>query len=114
MTIDTVQELLRADVLAGRSAMARGVSQICACDLLSDVLAFVKPGALLLTGLTNPQVVRTADVSDLSAICFVRGKTPPAETLRLARENGLPLLATTLSMYECCGLLYSAGIGVDG
>lgn len=82
----------------------------CGADLMSDVLAFTHAGTLLLTGLTNPQVVRTAEMAGIKAIVFVRGKHPPRETLVLAEDKGIPLLATRYTLYEACGRLYSAGL----
>ncbi len=81
-----------------------------AADLMSDVLALVEPGAILLTGLCNPQVVRTAEMADISGIIFVRGKQPMPETLALAQEKGIPLVTTNLAMFEACGRLYQAGL----
>ena len=81
-----------------------------AADLMSDVLSFARPGAVLLTGLTNPQVVRTADVAAVTAIVFVRGKIPPAETIELAEEVNIPLFWTSLTMFDACGRLYEAGL----
>ncbi len=81
-----------------------------AADLMSDVLALVEPGAILLTGLCNPQVVRTAEMADISGIIFVRGKQPMPETVALAQEKGIPLVTTNLSMFEACGRLYQAGL----
>jgi predicted transcriptional regulator len=81
-----------------------------ASDLMSDVLAFTEAGSVLFTGLTNPQSVRTAEMADIKAIVFVRGKQPPQETIELAREKGIPLAATSLPMFEVCGRLYEAGL----
>ena len=81
-----------------------------AADLMSDVLAFSEPGSVLLTGLCNPQVVRTAEMADIAAIIFVRGKYPPPETISLAEEKGIPLVATSHAMFEMCGRLYQAGL----
>ncbi len=81
-----------------------------ASDLMSDVLAFTEAGSILFTGLTNPQVVRTAEMADIKAIVFVRGKEPPPETIELAQEKGIPLVATALPMFEVCGRLYEAGL----
>jgi hypothetical protein len=77
---------------------------------MSDVLAFAKRGALLLTGLTNAQVIRTSEMADMVAICFVRGKTPPQETIELAADSQIPLLATRLPMFEACGRLCGSGL----
>jgi predicted transcriptional regulator len=81
-----------------------------ASDLMSDVLAFTEAGSVLFTGLTNPQSVRTAEMADIKAIVFVRGKQPPPETIELAQEKGIPLVATALPMFEVCGRLYEAGL----
>ena len=82
----------------------------CGADLMSDVLAFTHEGTLLMSGLTNPQVVRTAEMADVRAIVFVRGKIPPAETVALAKEKGIPLLASKYTMFETCGRLFQAGL----
>lgn len=81
-----------------------------AADLMSDVLAFAEPGSVLLTGLCNPQVVRTAEMADIAAIVFVRGKVPPPETIALAEEKSIPLVATSYAMFEMCGRLHRAGL----
>ena len=89
--------------------------EICCChasDLLSDVLTFRGPGSLLLTGLTNAQVIRTAEMADFAAICFVRGKAPQPETVELAKEKMIPLFVTALSMFEACGRLFTEGLPV--
>ena len=82
----------------------------CGADLMSDVLAFTHADTLLLTGLTNPQVVRTADMAGIRAIVFVRGKLPPAETVTLAREKAIPLLASKYTLFETAGRLFHAGL----
>ncbi len=79
-------------------------------DLMSDVLASIQPEAVLVTGLCNPQVVRTAEMSDVAAIVLVRGKRPPAETISLASEESLPLISTPYGMFEVCGRLHEAGL----
>jgi hypothetical protein len=81
-----------------------------AADLMSDVLAFGSEGMALLTGLTNPQVVRTAEMAGINVIVIVRDKTPPPETLELARDSGITLIRTGYTMYEACGRLYKAGL----
>jgi predicted transcriptional regulator len=82
----------------------------CGADLMSDVLTSIQPQAVLLTGLCNPQVVRTADMADVSAIVFVRGKCPHPETIELANQENIPIISTPLGMFEVCGRLYSAGL----
>jgi predicted transcriptional regulator len=79
-------------------------------DLMSDVLASIQPEAALLTGLCNPQVVRTAQIADIRAIILVRGKHPAKETIKLANEEQIPLITTTLGLFEACGILYDAGL----
>ena len=111
MTLDEAREILEADVLFGSDIQDIVVDMGCGADLMSDVLAFAKKGTLLLTGLTNPQVVRTGEMADIVGICFVRGKRPPEDTIELARENALPLLTTELPMFESCGRLYRNGLG---
>ena len=95
MKLQEVKEVLNAEVLTGNGLLSKEVTMACGADLMSDVLAYAKPGAVLLTGLTNPQVVRTAEMADLVAICFVRGKQPDEDSLRLARSQRLPQLRTT-------------------
>ena len=82
----------------------------CSADLMSDVLAYIQPNAVLLTGLVNPQVVRTAQMADVAAIVFVRGKIPPAETIQLAEEVQIPLISSPFGMYELSGRLYQNGL----
>ena len=89
------------------------VKSVCAGDLLSDMLAFYQitthNNTLLITGLNNIQVIRTAEIIDFFTIIFVRGKQPSSEALQSATEIGILLLVTRLSLYETCGILYSAG-----
>jgi predicted transcriptional regulator len=82
----------------------------CGADLMSDVLAVVRPGAVLLTGLCNPQVVRTAHMADVRAIVFLRGKQPTAEIVELATQENIPLISSEMGMFELCGKLYKAGL----
>jgi predicted transcriptional regulator len=110
MTLEDARQILEAEVLVGSNLHQVVVDVCCGADLMSDVLAFTKTGALLLTGLTNAQVVRTAEMADAVAICFVRGKKPPEETVALARRNEIPLLTTQLPMFESCGRLYRGGL----
>lgn len=105
-----MQKILQAEVLCGSEYLERDASIACGADLMSDVLAFTKEKALLLTGLTNIQVVRTAEMSDLVGIVFVRGKRPGPEVLLLAESKGIPLLVCDYPMYEACGALYKGGL----
>ena len=110
MNLEKVKEILKGKVISGSDKLQMDIKMGCGCDLMSDVLAFVKSGSLLLTGLTNPQVIRTAEMADIRAICFVRGKEPDKETVELAKSKNIPLLSTTLPMFEACGKLYDAGL----
>lgn len=110
MKLARVLHILDARVIAGEELLQREVATVCGSDLLSDVLALNVDRTLLLTGLTNVQVVRTAEMSDLVGIVFVNGKFPAAELLSIAKEKGIPLLVTRLPMYEACGRLYENGL----
>lgn len=111
LSLNAVCELLSGRVICGEDKAERHVSSACGCDLMSDVLAFTRPGSVLLTGLTNPQVVRTAEMLDLKGIVFVRDKRPDEKTVELARSLNLVLILTPYPLYESCGRLYAAGLG---
>ena len=110
MTLREVKEILEAEVFVGHNQLGMEVKTAFGADLMSDVLAFAKAGSLLLTGLTNPQVVRTSDVLDIAAIIIVRGKRPLPETIQLAEELQIPLLSTKYILFETAGRLYTKGI----
>ena len=110
MTINTIKDLLGAEVLCGNESLGKDVHSACGSDMMSDVLAFTKCNTLLCTGLTNLQVVRTADMTDLCAIIIVRGKTPSEDVVEAAAENNLPIMSTDLTLFDACGVLYNAGI----
>ena len=110
MKICTIRDLLDARVLTGEERMGDHVYSACGSDMMSDVLAYVKDQAVLLTGLVNAQVIRTAEMMDMHCVVFVRSKEPTEDMLRLAEESGMVLLATKKRMYEACGILYSNGL----
>ncbi len=110
MKLVDVQKILGAKVLTGAELLEREVETCCGSDLMSDVLAFTKRHTLLCTGLTNLQVVRTADMTDLCAVVVVRGKIPSQDILEAAAENKLPVLMTECTLFDACGILYAAGI----
>lgn len=110
MKISTIADLLGAQVIYGEDIMENEVHSACGCDMMSDVLAFVKDQAVLLTGLCNQQVVRTAVMMDMRCIVFVRGKKPTEDMISLAEEAGIAMLTTDLRMYVACGLLYANGL----
>lgn len=110
MTIKDISEILHAQVLCCEENITHEVHTACGSDMMSDVLAYVKNQSVLLTGLCNPQVVRTAEMMDIICIVFVRGKMPDEGMLELARERGIPLLSTKHRMFNACGLLYDGGL----
>lgn len=110
MYLKEVRDILSANVLCGEDHLDLEVRSACGSDFMSDVLAYVKDQALLLTGLVNPQVIRTADMMDMKCIVFVRGKMPDEGMLALARDRGIVVMATKERMYLACGLLYSNGL----
>ncbi|MGI6357829.1 MAG: hypothetical protein ACOX2K_03920 [Bacillota bacterium] len=102
--------LLRAEVLTGQSALGLDITHGQGADLLSDVLATPRDDTILLTGLTNLQVIRTAEMLDIKAVVLVRGKRPDPDSLLLAEQLNLPLLVTDYGLFESCGILYQAGL----
>ena len=114
MRLKEVISLTEASALSDGPELDREVRSGFASDLMSDVLRFDVAQGLLVTGLANPQVVRTAEMADVAAILLVRGKTPPTETRDLAQEVGIPIIGTDLIMFETCGRLYAAGLPACG
>ena len=110
MTLGEVKTILDAQLLCGEELLEQEVHTACGSDFMSDVLAYVKEPALLLTGLVNPQVVRTADMVEMPCIIFIRGKSPSADMIRLAEERDIVVMSSPKGMYEACGLLYSKGL----
>lgn len=110
MRLAKIIELLECRTLhADRNADGLVLERCYAADLMSDVLAFSHSGALLITGLTSVQAVHAAHLADFPAILFINNKTPAPDALDLARRQGISLLSTPRSMFECCGILYGAG-----
>ena len=115
MKISRMQELLDAKMICGEEHLGRHVYSAFGCDLMSDVLAYATDQAVLLTGLVNPQVVRTAMMLDMNCIVFVRSKQPSPEMIELANEHGIVIMVTDKTLYVSSGLLYSNGlIGTKG
>ncbi len=110
LKLSEIKEILNADVIVGEEKLDIEVKTAFGADLMSDVLAFAKAGSLLLTGLTNAQVVRTANVLDIAAIILVRGKKPPVETVSMAKNLQIPILTTKYILFETAGRLYAKGI----
>jgi predicted transcriptional regulator len=114
MTVRRIIEVLEAKVASGEALLDLEVDAACGADLMSDVMAFVKEKVVLLTGLANPQAIRTADLLDIKVVVLVRGKTPTGDLVDMARENGMALLSTRFSMFLACGRLYEAGLRGGG
>ena len=110
MTIKEIRDILAAQTLVGEDLLDNVVHTACAADMMSDVLAYGHHCSILLTGLCNPQVVRTAEMLDILCLVFVRNKMPDAKTLELAKTKGIVVLSTPILMFQACGLLYEKGL----
>lgn len=110
MKISKIAEILNAEFICCEEFADREVYAACGSDMMSDVLAYVKDQAVLITGLCNPQVVRTAEMMDMLCIVFVRGKRPSDEAIQLAKSKNLVMLVTAHRMFSACGMLYAAGL----
>ena len=110
MLISELINTLGAEIILGEDKLSEEVNSACGSDMMSDVLAFVKDQAVLLTGLVNTQVVRTCQMMDIKCIVFVRGKLPGEDLLALAKQNQIVVVCSKLRLYEACGLLYMAGL----
>jgi predicted transcriptional regulator len=110
MKLREIITIVDGELISERADLDMEITCACAADLMSDILASAKPGSVLLTGLCNPQVMRAVDMADIAAVVFVRDKRPQAETIALAEEKALPLVATSHSMFEMCGRLHRAGL----
>jgi len=113
MKIKEIATALDARVICCEEQLDREVFSACASDMMSDVLAFVKDQAVLVTGLCNPQVIRTAMMMDMVCVVFVRGKEPDALMIELAKEHGIVLMSAPLRMFGACGMLYEAGLKAE-
>ena len=110
MTVKDIRDILKAEVICCEDHLDTEVHTACGSDMMSDVLAFVKDQSVLLTGLINPQVVRTAEMMDMRCIVFVRGKVPDESVVQLAQDRDTVLMQTPYRMFTACGLLYDNGL----
>ena len=110
MTISEIRTLLDGKIYAGEELSDMEITEACGSDLMSDVLAYVKEQALLLTGLQNLQVLRTAEMMDIEAVVFVRGKVPSDDIIDFAKSRNMVIMTTELPMFVSCGILYSNGL----
>ena len=110
MKMSTIRDLLGAEVLCCEEYLDNDVFSACGSDMMSDVLAYVKEQAVLLTGLVNPQVIRTAEMMDMKCIVFVRSKKPSEAMVSMAEDDGIVMMASDMRMYDACGTLYVNGL----
>ena len=110
MKISEIRDLLDAKILTGEAFLENNVTSACCSDMMSDVLAYVKDQGVLITGLVNPQVVRTANMMDMVCVVFARNKQPTEEMVELAGECGIVVMRTAKRAFEASGILYSAGL----
>ena len=110
MTIGDMVSILKARVLLGEDKLDTPVYTACCSDLMSDVLAFVDEKTVLITGLTNPHVIRTSEMLDLKCLVFARGKVPSEDILEAAEEQGLVVITTKATAFSACGMLYEKGL----
>jgi predicted transcriptional regulator len=115
MKLFEIIEALEAKILVGNNLLEKDINTCGASDLMSDILAGLSEGCILLTGLTTVQVIRTAMVAGVGAVVFVRGKMPPQEVIDLAEKQDLPLISSPYSMFVSCGRLHACNLtGLDG
>ncbi len=110
MTLDEIKRILDCEVWTGEDGLSIDVETVVASDGMSEILAFARPGALMITGLTNIQSVRTADIANVKAMIYIRGKRPADNVIELAREMNMPVLGTELGMFDVCGILREHGL----
>ena len=110
MKLIEIGDILQCEVLAGEDDLSREVETVVASDGMSEILAFAHPGALMITGLTNVQSARTADIANVRAIIYIRGKRPDEKAINLAQKSNIPVLATRLGMFDVCGILRERGL----
>ena len=110
MKISEIKSILNAELICGEEFIENEVHTACGSDMMSDVLAYVKEQAVLLTGLVNPQVVRTAEMMDMHCIVFVRGKRPTLDMIEMAEDRDMVMLCTEMEMFTSCGRLYHNGL----
>lgn len=110
MKLSEIQRILAAEVLADAGKMDKEIEMAFSADMISDILLMCREQTLLLTGMAHLQVIKTAEICDLAAVVFVRGKRPEREVIELAEQKGIPVLLSKLTLYESSGLLFRAGL----
>jgi len=110
MTLAEIRDILQADVLTGEEDLTVDVQQVVASDGMSEILAFARSRELMITGLTNIQSIRTADIAGVCAVIYCRGKCPDRKVIEFARQKKIPVMATRMVMFDICGILYNRGL----
>jgi len=110
MKLNEIRVVLECDVLTGEDGLSADIETVVASDGMSEILAFAGPGALMITGLTNIQSIRTANIANVRAVIYVRGKRPDQRAISFARAHNIPVLATRLGMFDVCGMLHAQGL----
>ena len=110
MKLSEIKELLRCEVLVGEEDLGIDIQQVVASDGMSEILAFAKSRELMITGLTNIQSIRTADIAGVSAVIYCRGKRPEKKVVEFARQKKIPVLITPMVMFDICGILFNKGL----
>ena len=110
MKLAEIRDILRAEVLTGEEDLSADVQQVVASDGMSEILAFAKSRELMITGLTNIQSIRTADIAGVSAVIYCRGKSPDRKVIDFARQKKIPVMVTRMVMFDICGILYAKGL----
>ena len=110
MTLAEIQTLLQCEILSGSDNLALDLTQVVASDGMSEILAFARSRELMITGLTNIQSIRTADIAGVSAVIYCRGKLPDKKVIEFARQKHIPVLVTKMGMFDICGVLYNRGL----
>jgi len=110
MKLSEIRDILQAEVLTGEEDLAADVQQVVASDGMSEILAFAKSRELMITGLTNIQSIRTADIAGVSAVVYCRGKYPDRKVIEFARQKKIPVMVTRMVMFDICGILYARGL----
>jgi len=110
MKLVEIKDLLQCEVLAGEDDLHVDVTQVVASDGMSEILAFAKSKELMITGLTNIQSIRTADIAGVSAVLYCRGKRPDKKVIEFARQKRIPILVTKMVMFDICAILYNRGL----
>jgi predicted transcriptional regulator len=108
--ISDIQKLTGAQIVAGHSFSEKNVKKAFSSDLMSDVLTLDEEDILLITGLANIQLLRTAEMADIHVVLLARNKKASPEMIQLAEENRIVLLETPFSIFRASGVLFSAGI----